>query len=54
MRDPKEIVDEIEWLMKEYKANDFEFFDLTAIIKKSWILEFCNTIKNRGLNNITW
>ena len=37
MRDPKEIVDEIEWLMKEYKANDFEFFDLTAIIKKSWI-----------------
>ena len=54
MRDPKEIVDEIEWLMKEYKANDFEFFDLTAIIKKSWILEFCNTIKNRELNNITW
>ena len=40
MRDPKEIVDEIEWLMKEYKANDFEFFDLTAIIKKSWILDW--------------
>ena len=34
MRDPKEIVDEIEWLIKEYDANDFEFFDLTAIIKK--------------------
>ena len=34
MRDPKEIVDEIEWLIKEYEANDFEFFDLTAIIKK--------------------
>ena len=49
MRDPKEIVDEIEWLMKEYKANDFEFFDLTAIIKKSWILEFCNEIKKRNL-----
>jgi len=54
MRDPKEIVDEIEWLIKEYQANDFEFFDLTAIIKKNWILKFCNELKTRGINNITW
>ena len=54
MRDTKDLVDEIEWLMKTYKANDFEFFDLTAIIKKSWIMEFCNELKKRGLNNITW
>jgi len=54
MRNPKDIVDEIEWLIQEYKANDFEFFDLTAIIKKSWILEFCKEIKKRNLNNITW
>ena len=54
MRDPKEIVDEIEWLIKEYEANDFEFFDLTAIIKKSWILDFCDELKKRKINNITW
>mgnify|MGYP001475234842 CR=1 FL=1 len=54
MRDPKEIVDEIEWLIKEYEANDFEFFDLTAIIKKNWILEFCNELKKRRLNDVTW
>ena len=54
MRDPEEIVDEIEWLKKEYKANDFEFFDLTAIIKKSWILEFCNALKKRDIKDITW
>jgi len=54
MRNPKDIVDEIEWLVKEYKASDFEFFDLTAIIKKSWILEFCNILKKRKLNNVTW
>ena len=54
MRTPKEIVDEIEWLIKEYKANDFEFFDLTAIIKKSWMIEFCNELKRRNINNITW
>ena len=54
MRDPKEIVDEIEWLIKEYDANDFEFFDLTAIIKKDWILEFCEELKKKKINNITW
>ena len=54
MRDPKEIVDEIEWLTKKYDANDFEFFDLTAIIKKSWILEFCAELKKRKMNHITW
>ena len=54
MRDPKEIVDEIEWLIKKYEANDFEFFDLTAIIKKNWILEFCDELKTRKLGNITW
>lgn len=54
MRNPKEIVNEIEWLIKEYEANDFEFFDLTAIIKKSWILEFCDELKKRKINNITW
>jgi radical SAM superfamily enzyme YgiQ (UPF0313 family) len=54
MRDPEEIVDEMEWLKKEYKANNFEFFDLTAIIKKDWILEFCNTIKKRKIKDITW
>ena len=54
MRDPVELVDEMEWLIKEYKANDFEFFDLTAIIKKSWIIDFCYELKKRKLNNITW
>ena len=54
MRAPKEIVNEIEWLIKEYKANNFEFFDLTAIIKKNWILEFCNELKKRKINHITW
>ena len=54
MRDAKEIVNEMEWLIREYKANDFEFFDLTAIVKKSWILKFCNELKKREINNITW
>ena len=49
MRDPKDLVDEMEWLISEYKANSFEFYDLTAIIKKEWTLEFCKEMKKRNL-----
>ena len=54
MREPKEIVNEIEWLKKEYDANNFEFFDLTAIIKRSWILDFCKELTDRKIIDITW
>ena len=54
MRDPKDLADEMEWLIAEFGANSFEFYDLTAIIKKEWTLEFCNELKKRELNHITW
>jgi radical SAM superfamily enzyme YgiQ (UPF0313 family) len=53
MRSPSELVDEIEWLTRDYGANSIDFFDLTAIVKKEWILEFCGELKRRGLN-LTW
>jgi anaerobic magnesium-protoporphyrin IX monomethyl ester cyclase len=52
-RDPKKVVDEIEHWMKKYGANDFQFQDLTAIVRKEWIVEFCSEVVNRGLK-ITW
>ncbi len=53
MRDPKDVVDEIEYLVKTYNANSIDFFDLTAIVKKDWTLAFCGELKRRDLN-ITW
>jgi radical SAM superfamily enzyme YgiQ (UPF0313 family) len=53
MRSAESVVDEIEWLMSEYGANSIDFQDLTAIIKKPWILEFCHELERRGIN-ITW
>ena len=53
MRDPSEVVDEIEWLVETYDANSIDFFDLTAIVKKKWILEFCDELKQRNLD-LTW
>lgn len=49
MRDVASVVDEIEHLIREYGANSIDFFDLTAIVKKQWTLDFCEEIKKRGL-----
>ena len=53
MRDPKDVADEIEDLVKTYDVNSIDFFDLTAIVKKDWTLAFCDELKSRNLN-ITW
>ena len=53
MRSAKDMADEIEFLHKKYDAVNFDFFDLTAIINRHWIIEFCQELERRELN-ITW
>ena len=53
MRKPALVVDEIEHYMNEYGAENIDFMDLTAICRKSWVLEFCEEIRNRSLS-FTW
>jgi len=52
-RDPKLVVDEIAGYVKTYGAGNFPFQDLTAIVKKDWIVAFCSEILARGLD-ISW
>jgi len=52
-RDPKLVVDEIEDYIHKYKIDNVDFYDLTAIVKKSWILEFCKELISRDLK-ISW
>jgi radical SAM superfamily enzyme YgiQ (UPF0313 family) len=52
-RTPSKVVDEIEFYVKTYGATNFPFQDLTAILKKPWIIEFCNEILKRDLK-ISW
>lgn len=52
-RDAKDVVDEIESYYQTYGATNFPFQDLTAILKKDWILEFCRELLARKLP-ITW
>ena len=52
-RDPKLVVDEIESYMQRYGATDFQFEDLTAVVRRTWIVDFCQEILARQLR-ITW
>ena len=53
MRDPKDVIDEVAFLNREYGVTNIDFYDLTAIIKKDWILEFCRLLDDNDLK-ITW
>jgi anaerobic magnesium-protoporphyrin IX monomethyl ester cyclase len=52
-RDPVKVVDEIEHYVRTYGANNFPMQDLTAIIRKDWVMGFCTEIIRRGLD-IRW
>jgi len=52
-RDPKLVADEIEGYVRDYGAANFPFHDLTAILKREWVIDFCKEIVARGLK-INW
>ncbi len=53
MRNPADVADEIEYMHKDLRVSNFDFFDLTAIIKREWIISFAKEILRRQLK-ITW
>lgn len=52
-RSPKLIVDEMELYVRKYNVTNFDFQDLTAMIKRSWIVDFTHELISRNLN-VTW
>jgi len=52
-RQPKDLIDEILFYKKKYNVDNFDFYDLTAIVKRSWIIEFCNLLIDEQID-ITW
>ena len=52
-RSPALVVDEIEEYVHRYRAESFDFYDLTAIIERDWILEFCRLLNARKLR-VMW
>ena len=39
--------------LDNYNATNIDFYDLTAIVKKKWIITFCEMIEQRGMK-FTW
>ena len=52
-RAPALVVDEIADYVSRYQVENVDFYDLTSIVKRDWILEFCRLLDARGLR-ITW
>lgn len=52
-RNPKKIIEEIKSYIKKYKIQHVNFFDLTTIINKKWIINFCQLLISENLG-ITW
>jgi len=52
-RVPLKVVEEMEEYIRQYRVENFDFYDLTAVVRKDWIIEFCKLLIERKLN-ITW
>jgi radical SAM superfamily enzyme YgiQ (UPF0313 family) len=52
-RDPVAVVDEIEDGYRRFGARNFPFQDLTAILRRDWILRFCDELIARRLD-VRW
>ncbi|MBN2482647.1 MAG: radical SAM protein [Candidatus Omnitrophica bacterium] len=52
-RDPRLVIDELEWLIRTYDFKAVYFDDDTFNVNKPYVVEICNEIKKRGIH-IPW
>jgi len=50
LRQIDDLVDQIKYYIKRYKITGLQFYDLTAIIRKDWVLEFCAILEKEGIS----
>lgn len=50
VREPSDVVDEIEHYVEMYGIRNVDFVDLTPMTKRSWILALCDELEARGLD----
>lgn len=53
-RDPKKVVDEIEYTYKKYKMNFYCFGDLTFMSNKEYSSRICELLIERNLSHLRW
>lgn len=52
-RSPELVLAEIKQGISQYGAENFEFYDLTAVVRKDWTVQFCKLLIESKLN-IAW
>ena len=50
LRDVDDVIAEIKHYQEKYDITAFQLYDLTAIVKKSWTVEFCQKLLAEGIN----
>ena len=53
MREPHDVVAEIKHYVERYDITAVQFYDLTALMKKQWTLEFCQKLLDEGIR-LNW
>jgi len=53
LRDVSDIIEEIKEYRRRYDITSLQFYDLTAIMKKAWTIEFCEKLLEEGID-INW
>lgn len=49
-RSPRAVVEEMKGYVAAWDVDNFDFFDLTAIVRKDWTVEFCELLLQSGLD----
>ena len=50
VRPPDDVIAEIELYKDKYNITGLQFYDLTAIVKKAWVVEFCQKYIQHGIS----
>jgi radical SAM superfamily enzyme YgiQ (UPF0313 family) len=50
LRDPDDVISEIKSYIDHYDITAIQLYDLTAITKKRWAIEFCNKLLDAGIH----
>ncbi len=48
-----EVIREMQHYIDRYQARNFDFYDLTTIVRKQWVIDFCRQVIERNWR-ITW
>lgn len=54
LRDVDDLISEIKEYARKYDITALQFYDLTAITKKRWTLDFCQKLIAEGLDYLKW